>query len=569
VVAGAMNGSSAELVPASTAALASPPAIAFDAAGNLYVADPGDNRVRRIDSTTGRIRTVLGTGTAGALGDYGPAIAAQISSPWALAFDPAGGMVVSEQGNHGLRAVPGLSASVPVAATLSIVAGNPQTAELDQNPGLLFTVKLTDENGAALANYGIAWTAPDPGSALYVTSSRTNPSGKATALGRVGLAPGPYRFQASMTDIFGHDIPGSPVTFTVTAVAPAAGTTFTIVNTDHSAGDDPGPLSGIIGHVGELRGMTRASDGTIYFTDLSHSRVRKLSPQGELTTVAGDGTQGYTGDNGPASRARLSAPQGIVLDEPGQLLYVSDSGNNVIRMIDLSVAVPTITTYAGTGSATPLGNGGPAAAAGFSSPTHLFLRTEGTTPYLYVADFNHGAIRRINRNTTIVTNYFDASTVPSGNGRVTWNSCGYGPAGCSIAWDSSGVPFISGHYFDGTFYNPQGVAKINFTTTPVTATILLGTSDQASTKYLAEPPTLLFNAQNQLLVTDRGASKLNTFDEAGNLIATLAGTGTAGYAGDSVPLSQTQLNHPWMTLLTPEGHLLIEDSLNACIRESF
>ncbi len=574
-------------VPAIQASYASPPGMAFDEAGDLFVVDRTRFLVREIDASTSRIRTVIGNGTQGYQGNDSSAINAELNGPWSVVVEPNQNLLITDFDNYMIREAWGLAQSTPSGASLSLVSGDGQSTQLDQTPTQVFKVQLLDGNGQPLSGYTVNWSVVDPGGALYQNATVTNANGYVQTVGRVGLAPGPYHFQASFNDIFGNPVNGSPVTFTVTAVAPTTGTVFTTVNMNHVTGDTGFPGPATLANVGELRDFARASDGTLYITDYTYGRVLKLSPAGYLTSFVGTGSGGYAGDNGPASAAQLSNPQGIALDEANGLLYIADSGNNVIRLVDLTTTPPTISTFAGvhggTGSA-PYGDNGPASAAILSNPTHLVLRTEGGVPYLYVSDLYHNSIRRINLLTTLITTWFTTTTVSGGGGKVTFDDCGTSD-GCSVVWDSNNVPYISGHFFDGVFYNPQAIVRWTQTGPGGgTLTMLVGTNPGNSGDHVSDgvagtntalsaSPQLSFGANGNLTFVDQFSNRVRYLDSSSGNVYTIAGdpTGntTGGYSGDSVPLSQSVLNHPWMYMLTPDGHQLISDDQNYCLREAY
>jgi hypothetical protein len=537
--------------------------------------------VRRIDVGTGRIRTMAGNGTAGSTGDYGSWHAAQLNQPYALTFDPAGNLYIADSSNCAIRYVQGAGDSTPLAAQLAVFTGDGQATALDQDAPAQFGAKLTDENGQPLANYKISWTAVEASGYVHSGSSTTSAQGVASTLGRVGLAPGDYHFAASFKTLGGQDIPGSPVTFTVTAQPPSTGTTFTVLNVDHIAGDDVGPLPATVAHVGDLHGMARASDGTLYVADVTTSRIRVISPSGVLTTLAGTGNGGYAGDGGFASQAQLRNPEGVALDESAGLLYVADTGNHVVRVIALRAIPPTISPFAGVNSASaPLNDNGPATSAGLNAPRHLALHTDSGVSYLYVTDSLHNAIRRINLASDVISSWFTLTTVQGGSGRVTWDDCG--GTGCVVTWDPNGLPVISGHYFGGVFYNPQGIVRWDPNNNPGlggTLTELLGETGSgaptvdgtsATNTQLSGPPTgITFDVSGQLVYTDLSDDVVRFIDGAAT-IHTLAGSyGTAAYAGDNLPLASVRLNQPWTTMFTSEGHILIEDAHNGAIRESY
>ncbi|MGA1839033.1 MAG: MopE-related protein [bacterium] len=257
-----------------------PNGIAADAEGNLYIADSNNQRIVRVDPT-GVVSIIAGTGTIGYSGDGGPATQASIFYPWGIAVDRAGNIYFSDYGNHSIRRI---------------------------NPA------------------GIITTIAGTGTAGYS--------------GDGGLAT-----QASFN---------SPTGISVDAA------------------------------------------GNVYIADRENDRVRRIDPAGIITTYAGNGIRGYSGDGGPATQASLNRPFNAETDAAGNL-YISDRDNSCIRRVDTSTGI--ITTIAGTGIRGYSGDGGPATQACLRNPCGV--EVDGS--YIYIADFSNNRIRRVDPNGIITT----------------------------------------------------------------------------------------------------------------------------------------------------------------------
>lgn len=307
--------------------------VATDAAGNLFIAERAGHRIRRVDAATGDITTVAGTGTAGFSGDGAAANAAQLDSPSDVVVDPAtGDLIIADTGNHRIRRV-------------DVASGNISTVAGDGTPG----------NGGD--------TGPGPAAQL------NGPSGV------VVLANG----DVLITDENNNRVrcllavSGDLVAF-AGAAAGVAGFS-----------GDGGP--GLLAQMRQPRGITRDAAGNIFIADAGNHRVRRMSA-GTITTVAGNGTAGFSGDGAAATAAQLNFPHGLALHPDGSLL-IADSTNNRIRLVVLG---GNISTFAGTGAVGPGGDGGAATAAQLSIP--LGLSFDSNTN-LFFADRDNHKIRRI------------------------------------------------------------------------------------------------------------------------------------------------------------------------------
>jgi uncharacterized protein (TIGR03437 family) len=312
--------------PATKAGLGIPPDVAVDSAGNLYIVDRDNNRIRKVD-TSGTISTFAGKGTSGSSGDGGPALNAEIFLPTAIAVDGVGNVYIADAGS-GLRKVDtaGIINSVPVIS-----------------PSLS---KIASPGGMTVDSTGNVYISDLNGSSIY----KLDKAGVLTT-----VAGGALGFSGD----------GGPAT--------------------KAALNFPS-------------GLAVDSAGNIYFADKGNNRVRKVDTKGIITTFAGTGTAGFSGDGGPATSAKLglnltAAFQGVALDSAGNL-YIADPRNNRIRMVNPS---GNISTFAGNGTAFATGSlgngdGGQAAAASVVTPYGVTVDSAGN---VFIADTGHGVIRKV------------------------------------------------------------------------------------------------------------------------------------------------------------------------------
>lgn len=319
--------------PATQSPIFLPQGEVADAAGNLYVADTSNNRVRRVDAATGIMTTVAGTVTGGYSGDHGPGTAAQVNAPIALAVDGAGNLYIGDSGNYVVRMV---NAQTGIITTLAGVGGGSGA------PG---------DGGPASAAHlsGVGGLAVDSLHRLVIADTGNN------TLRRVDLQTG------IITRIAGIYAPG--------------------------ATGDGGPA--LTATFNTPSGINFGPDGSLYVADLNNALVRKIDPSGIITTVAGGGSN-LQGEGVPARQAQLALPAGVALDQAGNL-YIADAGSNRIRK--LTAATGLITTVAGNGNEQFAGDGGNANKAQIYGPYSIFYDGQGN---LFFGDLFNNRIRKVN-----------------------------------------------------------------------------------------------------------------------------------------------------------------------------
>jgi sugar lactone lactonase YvrE len=253
----------------------------------------------------------------------------------------------------------------------------------------------------------------------------------------------------------------------------------------------------------------------LYVTDARNERVREINSKTDIiTTIAGNGVAGYYGDQGPATSAELNFPDGIAIDGNGNI-YVGDASNNRVREINTTSG--DITTVAGVGVAGYSGDGGPATAAELNFPSRPFVDANGN---IYTADYNNNRVRKIAAGTGIITTVAGTGVAGySGDGGVATSAELNGPI--SIAVDSAGVLYI------GDTGNNR-IRAVNLTANAVT---VLG-------------------------VTIRAGQ-----------IQTVVGNGTQGYAGDNGPATSAEVNLPTGLTFDPQGNLVFADASNNRVRK--
>lgn len=323
----------------------------------IYFSDVGNSRIRRVDLTTGVITTVAGGGT-GAFGDGGPATDATFSShPMRVTGDRVGNLYVTDAHHARIRRIDATT------NTISTVAGcGVEGYSGDDGPAV--HAQLASPHGSAVDRHGN----------IYIADLKND------RIRRVDAATG-----------------------IITTVAG---------NGEHGYSGDDGPATQAM--LASPIAVTCNDEGDLYIADHRNSRIRKVdAATGIITTVAGNGNQGFSGDGGPATQAAISLPRDGALDPDGAL-YIADGGNNRIRKV---APDGTITTVAGTGSTEFSGDGGPAHKANLSMPYSIALDSDGN---LYIVDTGNYRVRKFDATSGIIT------TV-AGNGSYGFSGDG-GPA---------------------------------------------------------------------------------------------------------------------------------------------
>lgn len=307
--------------------------ITFDASGNLYIADHVNSAIRRVNASNA-ICTYAGTTSFGYSGDNGPATAATMLRPSGLAVSSAGDLFLADGWDNRIRKV-GADGVITTFGGTGIAGyagdGGQATAAMFDHP-----------TGLAL----------DVAGNLYVADSGNHVVRKITPAGIVSTYAGN-----------GHE----------------------------GYSGDGGPATAA--QLFEPRGVAMDATGNLYITDIANM-VRKVTPAGIITTFAGTGMGGYSGDDGPATAAQLLTPNSVAFDKVGNV-YISDENNHAIRKVN---SAGIITTIAGTGTAGYSGNGGPASYANFYRPMGIAFDTSGN---LYIADYINSVIRRIGMQSVI------------------------------------------------------------------------------------------------------------------------------------------------------------------------
>ena len=328
VAGNGISGYSGDGGSATTAELSQPWSVAVDASGNVYIPDDNNNVIRKV-STNGIITTVAGNGSGGYSGDGGIATAAQLLGPVAVAVDARGNLYIADYYNNVIR-------KVSTNGIISTVAGN-GTGGYSGDGGNATLAELSDPEGLLL----------DSSNNLYIADSHNNVIRKVNANGIISTVAG--------NGTQGYKGDGGIAT-----------------NAELNT-----PIS-----------MLLDQNGNLIIADCFNNVIRKVNANGIISTIVGNGIGGYFGDGGSAIAAELNSPSGLVLDASGSL-YIGDFQNNRIRKVN---ANGIISTVAGNGIKGYSGDGGNATAAELNYPIGLALNGNGS---IYIADNGNNVIRKI------------------------------------------------------------------------------------------------------------------------------------------------------------------------------
>ena len=320
--------------------LLSPNGLARDGQDSLYISDIGTHQVLKL-TTGGQLTVVAGTGNGGFRGDGGPAGEAALFAPHGLAFDTEGRLVIADTFNHRVR-------RIDLRGVITTVAGT-----------------------------GTAGYAGDGGPAT--AASLNGPQDVAVDRGGAILIADSYNAVVRRID------PGGVIT--------------TFAGSEPGLSGDGGPA--IKAQLNLPTAVSVSADGSVYVSDAANSRIRRIATDGTIQTVTGYGGgsglggAGYGGDGGPADKAKAFSAMGLFSDAAGNL-YISDSGNNRVRVVRNGI----ITTIAGTGAGGFGGDGGPAQTAVLHTPQKIVVAADGR---VFVADRGNGRVRTIDTAGVIST----------------------------------------------------------------------------------------------------------------------------------------------------------------------
>lgn len=473
---------------ATTQTIGVPEGLAADGAGGFYVSSSTQNRIYHVDAG-GALTVIAGNGSSGSGGDGGPAISAQFNYIHGLATDRAGNLYVADTSNSRIR-------KISPAGIVTTFAGTGSWGDAGDG-GPAASAQLAGPRGIEV----------DESGNVLIADSGNNRIRKVSLSGIITTVAG---------------------------------------NGKAGLAGDGGAATGA--QLNYPVGVALDASGNIFIVDRSNNRIRKVSAAGIITTLTG-GASGFSGDGGPATSARISDPRGIAADANGNV-FVSDSGNNRIRMI---TAAGNIVTIAG-GSPGFSGDGGPASSAQLALP--IDLATDGLGN-LFIAERGNYRVRRINAGGIIES---VAGTSDDG-GSALAAQLDFPNA---IATDASGNLYIA----DTDIQRIRKVTPAGVITSVAGsgAAGFGGDGGPALSAQLNYPAGVAADAAGNIFIADTRNHRVRRVTPAGT-IATVAGTGSGGFSGDGGRASAAQLNGPRGVFVDAAGNLFIADTDNQRIRK--
>ncbi len=525
--------------PATSANLCRPNGLFLDAAGDIFIADTENSVIREVTAGTGIIHTIAGIGTpcttaAIPCGDGGAATSAQLQYPYGVFVDGSGNLFIADTEDDVIREVSvstgiiqtvagsftlGAGYSGDGAAATSAQLDFPMDVFVDGSGNLFIADSLNSVVREVVASsQNIQTVAGD-----FALGAGYSGDGAAATSAQIDLPNGLF------VDGSGNLFFADSNNFVLREVNASTHNIQTIAG-DHTvaySGDGSAATNASLSAPG---GAFVDGSGNLFIADTDSSVIREVvAASGKIQTVAGNAAlpAGYLGDNGPATSAQLDSPYGVLVDAQGNI-FIADTANSVIRCVVgatggcLGSALPagSIVTVAGTGTPGYSGDGSAATLAQLLNPYGVYVDGQGD---LFIADTGNSVIRCV---------------VGAANGCF----------GSTLAVGS--ITTVAG---TGTACAPAGGA--------------CGDGAAATAAELNFPAGVFGDSAGDLFIADTFNSKIREITASNGFIQTVAGSSSAGYAGDGAAATSAQLDTPYGVYVDSLGNIFIADTDNSVVRE--
>lgn len=568
VVGNGTAGYSGDGGPATAAEISGESGIGFDTKNNMYIADFGNNRIRKVNATTGIITTIAGTGAAGYNGDNIAATTAQLNYPAGVCVDDTGNVFIAEQSNSRVRKIEWNTGIITTLAGDGSFAyggdGGPATAAELWAP---LSVKLDTAGNLYIADWGnnrvrkittstgIITTVA--GNGTYGHSGDGGPAVSAelgdsycVALDRIGN----LFIVEGFNSVNGYNVWVRKVDAVTHDISTVAGNG----NGDYN-GDGVAATSAQLCYPSAVK---MDATGNMYIADWANNRIRKINSFGIINTLAGNNNWGFV-NNVVAPNGEMFGPNDLTFDKTGNM-FIADFYNDRIRKIDLN---DSILNFAGNGAGAPYqgyysGDNGQATAAELYYPSGVAVDDTGN---VFIADFANCRVRKVDWKTGIITTI-------AGNGTAGYS----GDGGIATAAKLNGPVEVALDDSDNVYIVDEGnnrIRKVNYSTGKIVTVAgdgfagYNGDGEPATTAKLNYPTGIAVTPNGAIYIADESNNRIRVVNPVTHAISTVAGDGSIGFSGDGGPATSAQLNEPENIGFDAAGNMYIADNYNNRIRK--
>jgi sugar lactone lactonase YvrE len=521
--------------PATSAQLRGPWGLFMDGAGNLYIAEHSFNSVIRKVDTSGIIHTVAGVGGPGYGGDGGPATEAPLYTPTAVVVDSNHELFIADNGNYRVR-------KVDAAGIITTFAGTGFFG-CTGDGGDATSADIGTPNGLLISGASLLFSAPSCN--IRAVDLVTN------TISTVAGAPYGYGFNGDGQPALSTDFAAPEgLFFDLTGNLMIVDANNDRIRKINSKKQTVSTIAG--GYIGDGVAGTKANlnftwfirldaAGELHITDSGDHRIRKLDSAGNITTVAGNGFSGYTGDGGPATAASLFYPLAAAADNSGNL-YIADQDGAVLRKVD---AAGIITTLENPG--------------GFALFTGLSVDAAGN---LYAVKADDCVVWKITPDAVV--------TIVAGVER----SCGYNGDGIPATQAELGFPNSVSVDAKGNLliadYGNFRIRKVNkagiISTVAGNGGCCYSGDGGPATEAMINPLDVMPDTKGNFYIADYTNNRIRKVNRSG-VIQTLAGTGTLGYNGEGLPPKKTNVGYALSVAVSPTGVVYFVDGFEPRVRK--